>query len=409
MYQRNIENYLRTALADTPVVLLNGARQTGKTTLVRKIAADLAAAYLTLDDATTLAAAASDPEGFLGGREGMLVIDEVQKAPDLFPAIKREVDRGRSPGRFLLTGSANVLMLPRISESLAGRMEIVTLHPLSRGEVSGRKENFIEGVFEASQKQRAFYGSEEKDLGETIATGGFPEAVARKSSARRRAWFSAYVTAILQRDVRDLANIEGLTDMPHLLSLLASRSGGLMNMSELSRILGIPHTTLKRYLSLMETTFLLMPLHAWSANIGKRLIKSPKIYLADSGLTAHLAGFHTGNRHDSPVFFGALMESFVLSELRKQATWSSLFVRLFHYRTAAGREVDFIIEDEAGRLAAVEVKAAGRVGRKDFSGIESLAEAVPKRFVRGIVIYAGSETVSFGPRLSAVPVSALWA
>jgi predicted AAA+ superfamily ATPase len=339
----------------------------------------------------------------------MIVIDEVQKASALFPAIKRAVDRDRSPGRFLLTGSANVLMLPKISESLAGRMEIVTLHPLSRGEMAGRKERFIEAAFTSDQMQLSFRRSEENDLSEILSKGGFPEASARKSFARRRAWFSAYVTAILQRDVRDLANIEGLTDMPRLLSVLASRSGGLMNMSELSRTLGIPHTTLKRYLSLMEATFLLMPLRAWSANIGKRLIKAPKIFLTDSGLAAHLSGFNPGAKEPDSIFTGALLECFVLSELRKQATWSSFFVRLYHYRTTTGREVDFVLEDDAGRLVAVEVKAAHRVGRKDFSGIVSFAETVPDRFVRGMVLYAGSEAVSFGPNLSAVPLNALWA
>jgi len=409
MFRRNIEDNLRAALKDTPVVLLNGARQTGKTTLAQKIAGDLSAAYLTLDDATVLAAAGSDPAGFLSGYEGPTVIDEVQKVPDLFPAIKLLVDRNRKPGQFLLTGSANVLMLPRLSESLAGRMEIVTLYPLSRGEISDRRERFIERVFEIDHSGFSGLSGADDDLDRIFTEGGFPEAVARKSPKRRRAWFSSYITAILQRDVRDLSNINGLTEMPRLLSLLASRSGGLLNMSDLSRTLGMPQTTLKRYLSLMETTFLLQPLRAWSANIGKRLVKSPKIYLTDSGLTAHLAGFKSGAMETAAVFRGALLECFVISELRKQATWSTLPIGIYHYRTSSGREVDIILEDDVGRLVAIEVKAAAGVSRKDFSGIESFAEAVANRFVGGIVLYAGSEMVPFGSNLCAVPVNSLWA
>ena len=387
MYRRNCEPELTAALTDTPVVLLNGARQTGKSTLVTNLATGIPATLVTLDDATALAAATSDPQGFIAGLGARAVIDEVQKAPGLFPAIKLSVDRERQPGRFLLTGSANVLMLPRLSESLAGRMEILTLEPLSQGELHGHRETFIDALFAGDLPPMA--AAVEPNPKEIVIAGGYPEALGRAPGKRRDAWFAAYLTALLQRDVRDLANIEGLTDMPRLLTLLAGRVGGLLNMSELSRSTAIPQTSLKRYLTLLEATFLFRPLPAWSANLGKRLIKSPKIHLIDSGLTAHLAGHTAESLTRNPVHFGGLLETFVVGEVRKQAAWSDTRVRLYHYRTTTGRDVDLVLEDAAGRLAGVEIKAAGSVSAKDFAGLDALAEDSGGRLGAGIVLYAG--------------------
>jgi predicted AAA+ superfamily ATPase len=408
MYQRNIEDSLRLALADTPVVLLNGARQTGKSTLALKLAKDISAHYLTLDDATVLAAAVADPSGFVRGMQGMVVVDEVQKAPGLFPAIKVEVDADRRPGRFLLTGSANVLMLPKLAESLAGRMEIATLWPLSQGELLDRRERFIDAVFSARLPQLGPLGEKRGDLLQQLTFGGYPEVIGRGAERRRHAWFASYVTTILQRDVRDLANIDGLTEMPRLLALLAARTGGLLNISELSRSSGIPNTTLKRYLSLVEATFLLATLPAWSTNVGKRLIKSPKVYLVDSGLTAYLVGQTAPRLSSEGTITGHLLEGFVVGELRKQRTWSETRVEMFHLRTTAGREVDLVLEDSLGRIVGIEVKATASVGKQDFLGLEAIAEATGKRFVRGLVLYRGANSVPFGERYIALPVDALW-
>jgi uncharacterized protein len=408
MYRRNVDARLRAALADTPVVLLNGARQTGKSTLAHQLSADLGGLYVTLDDATVLAGAVADPVGFLNNLEGFVVIDEVQKASGLFPAIKKQVDGERRPGRYLLTGSANVLLLPRLSESLAGRMEIVTLWPLSQGELAGRREGFISGLFSSRMSHRVRAAPEDRQLAAKIATGGYPEAVARDEEPRRQAWFGSYITAILQRDVRDLANIEGLTEMPRLLALLAARTSGLMNTAELSRASTIPQSTLKRYLTLFETTYLLQPLPAWTANIGKRLIKSPKIHLVDCGLASHLTGQTEKRIVNDPVMLGPLLESFVVMELRKQASWSDVRVSIHHFRSAAGREVDIVLEDSSGQIVGVEVKAAGSVAKKDFAGLEALAEAAGKKFLRGVVLYSGDSVVPFGPKYQALPVGSLW-
>ncbi len=408
MLRRNISDGLRTALSDTPVVLLNGARQTGKTTLARRLAKERSIPFYTLDDVATLSAAAEDPVGFLRGLGHAAVIDEVQKVPALFPAIKAEVDTNRKPGRFLLTGSANVFMLPKLSESLAGRMEIVTLWPLSQGELRRRRERFIDCVFASKLPELSHGKPTDRAYDKIMVRGGFPETLQRTSTSRLDAWFRSYVTAIVQKDIRDLASIAALTEMPKLLSLLASRTGELMNVSELSRGVKIPHTTLKRYLGLLETTFLLAPLLPWSANIGKRLTKSPKIHLVDSGLASHLIGITEDRLQRDTVMRGHLLESFVVTELRKQISWSEFRVEIYHFRTVAGREVDVVLEDNQGRVVGVEVKSSATVVRKDFLGLDALSEAVGNKFVRGIVLYSGNTVVPFGERMTAIPISSLW-
>jgi uncharacterized protein len=408
MFNRNISSSLTAALADTPVVLLNGARQTGKSTLVRMLATkEHPAQYLTLDDTGVLSAAKADPAGFLAGLSGPIILDEVQRAPELFPAIKIQVDENRQPGRFLLTGSANVLLLPRLVETLAGRMEIVTLWPLSQGEIGGRKEGFIDAVFSEELPSFSAAGVPRSDLIEAMLKGGFPEVLQRPAAERRDAWFGSYITALLQRDVRDLSHIEGLTEMPRLLSLLALRSASLLNFSELSRGMALPQSTLKRYVTLLETTFLVQFLPAWSSNLGKRSVKSPKIILTDTGLMGHLTGLTSGRLLREPQWLGPLMENFVVMELRKQITWSQIRTKMFHFRTLSGREVDLVLEDHQGRLVGIEVKASETVTAKDVQSLRWLADAVGKRFHRGLVLYAGTGVVPFGPRLHAIPISCM--
>jgi predicted AAA+ superfamily ATPase len=409
MINRNITAHIKAALSDSPVVLLNGARQSGKSTLVKKIASDIhSARYLTLDDAGVLAAAKHDPEEFIAGLDGNIVIDEVQRAPELFLAIKAEVDRYRKPGRFLLTGSANVLLLPKLSESLAGRMEIMTLWPLSQGEIEGVREGFIDAVF--SDKLPVFLKITE-DRTQTInkiLLGGYPEVIGRATLSRRKAWFGSYITTILQRDVRDLAHIEGLTILPRVLSLIAARAASLLNFSELSRSVAIPQTTLKRYMSLLETTFLLQPLPAWSGNLGKRLVKAPKVMLNDTGLVASLIGLYEDGVETHRGIIGAVLENFVAMELRKQVAWSKIQPQVFHFRTQAGQEVDIALENASGKVVGIETKAGKSVNAHDFKGLQAMSESLGPRFHRGIVLYTGSEGIPFGKNMHALPVSSLW-
>lgn len=411
MIARNITDRILDSLADTPVVMLNGARQVGKSTLVQKIASDQhRARYLTLDDAVILAAARFDAAGFLSGLEGPVVLDEVQRAPQLFQAIKASVDRDRRPGRFLLTGSADVMLLPKVSESLAGRMEIHTLWPFSQGEISGVKETFIDRLFIGSNEFPVLPHPEARplDVTERIVTGGYPEVIKRSSESRRTSWYGSYITTVLQRDIRELANIEGLTDIPRILSLLAARVSSLINYAELSRSLGVPQSTLKRYMALLEATFLIRRIPPWSGNLSKRVVKSPKLFLTDTGLAAYLMGVNRAGFESNRTVYGQILENFVVMELMKQAAWSEVSPGINHFRSHTGQEVDMVLERRDGTCVGIEVKASQTVGPGDFKGLRVLAELLGPKFVRGVVLYSGKETVPFAGNLQAVPVQALW-
>ncbi len=408
MIHRHATSRLLEALNDTPVVHLQGARQTGKSTLAKSIASrQHPCTYLTLDTAAVRAAAQADPEGFIAGLDGPAVIDEVQRVPDLALAIKAAVDADRHAGQFLLTGSASILSLPRLSESLAGRMEIHTLWPFSQGEISGTQETFIDRVF-ANKPPLPTTGREQPII-ERIRFGGYPEALVRKTANRRHAWFDSYLDAITQRDIRDLANIERLSEIPRLLALLASRTGQLVKHADLSRSLGIPQTTLKRYLALLETTFIIRLVPAWFTNIGKRLTKAPKLLLTDSGLILHLLDMDGDRLAKDRTLLGHVLECFVAMELIKQLGWSEKRCRLYHFRTETGVEVDLVLEDSAGRLVGIEVKGAVTLRKNATRGLKVLAEVSGSRFIRGIVLYTGTDVVPFCERLHALPISQLWA
>ena len=410
MHGRHATGSLLDALRDTPVVYLQGARQTGKSTLVRAVAErEYPAPYLTLDTAAVLAAALNDPEGFIAGLERPVVIDEAQRAPALALAIKAAVDADRRPGQFLLTGSASVLSVPVLSDSLAGRMELHTLWPFSQGELTGVRETFVDRLFAEKLATPPAAPDTGESLVDRLCAGGYPEIQTRRSHARRQAWFDSYVDAILQRDVRDLANIERLSEIPRLLALLASRAGELLNTADLARTLGIPQTTLKRYLTLLEMTFLVRLLPAWFSNLGKRLAKAPKLLLVDTGLLTHLIEADADRLRRDRTLLGHVLENFVAMELIKQLGWSERRCRPFHFRTESGAEVDLVLEDRAGRLVGVEVKSAASVKQQDFRGLETLARLSGDRFVRGVVVCTGTTAVPFGRNLFALPISQLWA
>ncbi len=408
LLRRQIMVSVEAALLDTPVVLVVGPRQAGKTTLCEQIATRRRARFLTFDDGATLAAAQSDPAGFVAALDGPVVLDEIQRAPELLSAIKRAVDRNRRPGRFLLTGSANVLTLPRASESLAGRMEVLTLWPLSQGEIEGTRERFVDVLFARGPLRVRSAGESREALLDRALRGGYPELLGRKEPARRRAWFGSYVTTILQRDVRDIAQIEGLSELPRLLAFLAARSATLQNVAEVSRCTGLPQTTLTRYLALLENIFLVRRTPAWAGSRARRLIKTPRVVLTDTGLLAHLAGLTSGRLAEEPTAAGPLLETFVAGEIQKQLGWCEVDAGLFHFRTAAGREVDLVLEAGDGRVVGIEVKAAASIAAGDFRGLEALREVTGKRFHRGVLLYAGREVLPFGTEMWALPMPALW-
>jgi len=409
MYTRHIFPLLVDALADTPVVLLNGARQTGKSTLVQSLAASNGYRYLTLDDHAVLAAAKNDPVGFVTGLSGPVIIDEVQRAPEIFLPIKADIDRDRRPGRFLLTGSANILLLPRIADSLAGRMEVLSLWPLSSAEmIKSPLFNRVDWLFDGELQSWPIPACDRETLIQTLLSGGFPEAAGRVSQRRRAVWFESYLQAILQRDVRDLANVEQLTEIPNLLQLLALRSAGLLNFADVSRTSRLSQTTLKRYFSLLEMLFLVVRLPSWERYRAKRMVKAPKVFLPDSGLLAHLAGITEDALVPGTGLPGGLVETYVLGELLKHLAFSEKGLTLNHYRTQTNIEVDFILENRLGKLTGIEVKASGSVDGKDFKAMRHLKETEPQSFQRGIVLYAGREVVPFAVDMFAVPLSMFW-
>ena len=408
MIERKINKKLLEALSDTPVILLHGARQTGKSTLIKNlIKRKYDAKYLTFDDAGILSAAQNSPDDFLTAYDGNIALDEVQRVPELFPAIKNSVDKKRKSGKFLLTGSANVLLIPKISESLAGRMEILTLYPFSQSEIEGTSGNFIDEIFIKNYTLPKTSGGQSNLVSRAVA-GGYPEMLSRKGKDRRDAWFKSYITAILQRDVRDISNIEKLNELPKLLKLFASRAGTLLNFAEFSRSAAIPQTTLKRYTALLEAIFMIYLLPSWSGNLSKRLIKTPKLYLGDTGLLSHLIDFDETRKNSDPMLWGRILENFVLMELVKQASWSKFNLSLFHYRSAGGQEIDFVIERSDGSIICIEVKASSKVDSAMFKHMKTFADEVGEKFMRGIIFYTGNDPIPFSKNLIALPVEVLW-
>ena len=409
-YNRLLKPNVKAACDDTPVVLINGARQTGKTTLAKDVYASHGGdSYFTLDDPTTLMAAKSDPIGFIQNLPERVILDEVQQCPELFPAIKLSVDNNRSPGRFLLTGSANILLLPNLSESLAGRIETVTLWPLSQCELAcGTSLGIVDDLFEGDLASRTYTSTTHNSLIQRIVIGGFPEPVQREQPKRRHRWFASYITTILQKDIRDLANIDGLSSLPTLLGLLASRSSNILNVSDVSSTLSMPYATITRYITLLEATFLVERIPAWSGNLGARFVKTPKVVVTDTGLACHLLGLDAKRLERDGVVLGMLVESMVTMELKKQAAWSRTEPSVHHWRTQARQEVDIILESLNGDVVGVEVKTAAVVNIADFRALKALQEAVGDRFMRGILFYSGDALVPFGENLYAVPISTLW-
>lgn len=405
MYQRLAQSRVEEALSDTRVVLIAGPRQAGKTTLISRFTGD-ERAYFTLDDPTVRNIATSDPVGFLRGIE-YAAIDEVQRAPDLLLAIKQSVDTDKRPGRFLLTGSANIMTIPRVADSLAGRMEIVPLLPLSQAEIAGRFPHFIERAFAGEVR-----APKEMILGDAlialVLAGGYPEALARPDPRRRRKWYRSYVDALVQRDVRDVAAVDQLDRMPRLLRVLAEHSGQMINYSKVGEPVNLSHVTTQRYTGIFEHLFITWTLPPWHSNVIKRLRKTPKLHFWDSGLLADQRDLSADTLKANRGPLGALLETYVASELAKQAGWAEGRLTLSHFRDEKDNEVDVVIENDAGNVVGVEVKASATVNQSDFNGLRRLADACGDRFRLGVVLYDHDMVVPYGANMVAAPISCLW-
>ncbi len=397
---------IEAALADTRVVLVSGARQCGKSTLAAQLATGRHAEWRSLDRAATRQAAEFDPTEFVADAD-LMVIDEVQRVPELFLAIKETVDADPRPGRFLLTGSARVLGMRGLPDALPGRMETVELWPFSQGELQELPDGFVDAIFEVGPQLG--HTSEETRSGyiERVVRGGFPEAIARSGSRRER-FLDSYVADIVNRDVIQLSEIQRGAEMRALTRLVAARSGQLLVPGSLASELGLTQPTVKHYLALLEEVFLIKRIPAWSRNLSTRAVGTPKVAMTDSGIAANLLGLDAGSLRQPASPLGPLLEGFVAMELARQLTWSRQRPEMFHYRTRDGVEVDIVLENRRGQVVAIDVKAGSTVRADDFRGLRHLADRLGDSLVVGAVLYTGRETLPFGPRFRAIPISALW-
>lgn len=413
---RFIQPLLLNTLKVSPVVFLNGARQSGKSTLVLNNLGKIGkngkdANFITFDNLTQMAAASSSPSTFLSAYDNTLVLDEVQMVPEIFRALKLRVDelrlqdKANSNGRYLLTGSANILALPTLSESLVGRMNILTLYPFCTAEATGGKGTGLERFFSMN-----FSGMDSQNLSisEAIKAATYPE-IFDKGYKEINAWFEGYIATILQRDVKMLADLEKIAALPSLLRVLASRAGNIINDADLSREVGLNAVTGKFYRNILKMMFLNVDVPPWYRNIGKRLVKSSKGYLTDTLLLCHLLDLEIESvLRNKPDLFGHILENFVAMELTKLLSFNEIKAKLYHFRTSDGKEVDFIIEKPNGNLWAIEVKSSDSVAARDFNGIRLMEQIAGKDFMGGVVLYSGKEPVPFGNNLWAVPYHVLW-
>lgn len=363
--------------------------------------------YFTFDDDVQRAAAQTDPVGYVADLPERVVLDEIQRVPSLFTSLKAAVDARRRPGRFILTGSANVLLVPKLADSLAGRMEILRLHPLSQAVLGRKAPDIIDCLFESDFRAGTSGQRLGKALAERMARGGFPAALSRASQRRRTIWYRDYADTMIQRDIRDLARISAMDSLPRLLTAVAGQTARLLNVSELASPFQISRQTIREYLTLLSRIFLVDELPPWHSNLMKRLVKTPKLHLGDMGLACALLGLSADTLWADRSLFGQILESFIYQELRRLASWREEMVIFSHFRDKDKVEVDLVLESE-GRVAGVEIKAASTVTSDDFRGLRKLKDAAQKKFATGVVLYDGEAVVGFGDRLFAVPISHLW-
>lgn len=428
LYPRYLGRHLLEALEDSPVVLVHGPRQCGKTTFAQSVCAPdnstvppgdawTGYRYISFDDDVVRAGAQSDPMGFVADLPERAILDEVQRVPEIFSALKLAVDRRRTPGRFLLTGSTNVLLVPALADSLAGRMQIVELHPLSQVELAAGLDAWPPNIEPSQRFLDTLFGNGFKmdrtermgpEMAQRMVAGGYPDALTRPTDRRIAAWYRDYVEALVQRDVRDLASIRELDAMPRLLAAAASQTARLFNLADLAAPFQLSRPTIQDYIALLERVFLLGRLPAWSTNRLSRLVHTPKLHLCDTGLVCALLGVDSAALYADRMLMGQVMETFVFQELKRQSGWSETPVKFSHYRDRDQVEVDVVLERGVSAVAGVEVKAGATVRPADFRGLRKLRKIAGDRFTNGVVIYDGETTVSFGDGLYAVPVRQLW-
>lgn len=409
-YKRNITKPLLDSLKNNPVILITGARQTGKTTLIKKISDDDGFSYVTFDDLFSLGAAEADPIGFVGSLSKAAILDEIQRAPKIFLPLKKDIDENREAGRYILTGSANPLVVPRLGDSLAGRMQIIHLWPFSQGELHGIRETFIDTIFAKKLPEIPSKKMRKDQLIHLAITGGYPALQNISGERMRYDWCNSYLISIIQKDITDLAKIENLRSIPNVLQTLATRVSGILNEKDVARNVGIPPTSLHRYLQLLQNLFLIFFLPSWHRNLGKRIIKSPKIYFVDTAILLHLLSFNIDRLLSDLNMLGHVIENFVIAEILKQITWNQTIVSPYHYRSHNdSEEVDLVLESASGKVVGIEIKNKDTITSDDFKGLKILQETCKNDFLRGILLYTGNKQLPFGKDLIAMPISSIWA
>jgi predicted AAA+ superfamily ATPase len=409
LFPRAVRSHIVEGIDYARIVFVGGARQVGKTTLVSEIARhDRPMAAFTLDDRATREAALADPAGFVADLPGPSFIDEIHRAPDLLLELKKAVDADTTPGRFVITGSANVLTSRRIQDSLPGRVDRVDMWPLAQSEIRGSSVNVVDGLFAGRAPQITGAPAGRAAFAQVVGEGGYPEARLRPAGGLRDRWFANYVAGTLARDLTELADVRRSDDAGRLLRLLAAQSANLLSYRKVGARLDMHHETVKAYVALLEQMFLVKRLPAWRPGFGAREAATPKLYVCDSGLLAHLLGADTERIANDDQVTGKLCETFVAGELLRHASWSEQRPRLYHYQRDR-EDVDLVLENNRGDVVGVEVKAAATLRATDWKWLKKLAEARGEAFKAGIVVYAGEQTIPLGRRLWAVPYSGLWA
>ena len=406
LYPRHIEPRLKAALKDAPVVLIHGPRQCGKTTLAQKAGKSARYEYLSMDDAETLAYAENDPVGFVNSLPEKVILDEIQKSPGIFSQIKLAVDQNRVPGRFILTGSVSILHIRGLSDSLAGRMEIIRMHPLAQTELARKKPDFLDALFAAEFSTK--WKTPQADFADKIVSGGYPAALNYSDKTRRIEWYRSYLTTIANTDAFTISRIRSVEDLPKLLELSAISTARLLNTNNLAKSFQISRLTIQKYISLLERLFLLERIPAWHRNRRKQFVKASKLHLSDTGLACALLETDADELKKDRELLGQLLETFVLQELMRQAEGHANRHQFFHYRDKDGVETDIVIRRSINSVAGVEVKASATVSHSDFRGLRRLRSAMGGAFHGGAVIYNGEKMLGFGEKLYAVPIQRLW-
>jgi predicted AAA+ superfamily ATPase len=410
MIGRFMQPLVEEGIDDARIVFVAGARQVGKTTLIRKITragGRRAMRELSLDDRATREAANADPAGFVAGLGGPAFIDEIQRAPDLLLELKKAVDGDTVPGRFLITGSANVLAGKKIVDALPGRIDRLTLRPLAQTEIERGRVNIVDALFAGELPQVSWAPVGLSDYADRITAGGFPEARERRPGRSRTRWFDGYLAGSLERDLRELADLRRADDAEHLLRLLASQTANLFKADPIGRKLRMDHKTVANYVGLLRQMHLVHQLPGWRPGLGAREATTPKMYVGDVGLLCHLLGADARRLLADDQVKGKGCETFVVNEVLAHASWADVETRAYHYQRR-DEDVDLVLEDRAGDIVGVEVKAAATLVARDWRWLAKLRDARGDSFRAGMVVAPIAQTTPVGDRLWAVPYSALW-